>query len=90
QGAKAVKKKIPHTSIFIMPPSLSELRRRITDRKTENTKSIEQRLDHAQKEIEMSTSYDYIIVNDDLSTAYQVLRSIFIAEEHRLNYHKIM
>lgn len=90
QGAQAVKKKIPHTSIFIMPPTLIELRRRITDRQTENTNSIEQRLDHAQTEIEMSSSYDYIIVNDDLNTAYQVLRSVFIAEEHRVNYHKIM
>lgn len=89
QGAQAIKKKIPHTSIFIMPPSLVELRRRITDRNTESQQSIEQRLDWAQSEIEMSTSYDYIIVNDDLDTAYQVLRSVFIAEEHKVNQHKI-
>lgn len=90
QGAQVVRKKIPHTSIFIMPPSIIELRRRITDRQTENVKSIEQRLDHAQTEIETSTSYDYIIVNDDLNIAYEVLRSIFIAEEHKVNQHKIL
>ncbi len=90
QGAQTVRKKIPHTSIFIMPPSLTELRRRITDRQTENVKSIEQRLDHAQTEIETSTSYDYIIVNDNLKTAYEVLRSVFIAEEHKVNHHKIL
>jgi guanylate kinase len=86
QGAHEVRKKIPHASIFIMPPSLVELRRRITERKTESVKSIDQRLDHAQVEIERSTTYDYIIVNDDLDNAYEVLRSVFIAEEHKVTH----
>lgn len=83
QGAAWVKKRIEHTSIFIMPPSLEELRRRITERKTESKCSIEERLEWAKREVEASVDYDYLIVNDDLKVAYQVLRSIFIAEEHK-------
>lgn len=84
QGAQALKHKIPHTSIFVMPPSLEELRKRILARGTESKQVIEQRLARAETEIELSVEYDYIIVNDDRKVAYEVLKSIFVAEEHRI------
>jgi guanylate kinase len=70
--------------IFISPPSLSELKERLQKRKTENTKSMEERLAWAKHELEMVHHYDYHIVNDHLDTAYAVLKSIFIAEEHKV------
>lgn len=70
--------------IFISPPSLSELKERLKKRQTENPQSMEERLAWAKHELEMVPHYDYHIVNDDLTTAYAVLKSIFIAEEHKI------
>ncbi len=84
QGALQLKEHYSAVLIFIMPPSLEELKNRLVRRKTETEEVIEKRLAVAQKEIETAQHYDYIIVNDDLDVAYQVLRSIIIAEEHRL------
>ncbi|GAB4225525.1 MAG: guanylate kinase [Chlamydiales bacterium] len=83
QGALKLKGKIPAVFIFVKPPSLEELRRRIEERQTENQEMIRKRLDWAQKEIQASNQYDYIIVNDQLDKAFSVLKSIVIAEEHR-------
>lgn len=83
QGALQLLGKIEAAFIFIEPPSLEELRKRLNNRKTEPPEVIEERLAWAKKEIESGRHYDYRIVNDDLDTAYDVLRSILIAEEHR-------
>jgi guanylate kinase len=84
QGAIFLRGKYPAISIFVKPPSLEELKRRLSGRGTETQQKIEERLAIAQQEIEALKYYDYEIVNDDLEVAYQVLRSIFIAEEHRV------
>lgn len=85
QGAMQLKhKKFPAVYIFVSPPSLEELKERLTKRQTENKEVIEKRLSWAKAEMEMLESYDYHIVNDDLNMAYAVLRSIVIAEEHRV------
>lgn len=84
QGAAQVKTKCEATFIFILPPSFEELRARLTKRRTETKEAIERRLDWARKEVKAAQNYDYIILNDDLETAYQVFKSIFIAEEHKL------
>ncbi len=88
QGAillqKHFKGKNPPIFIFISPPSLTELKERLNKRQTENTKSMEERLAWAKHELEMVNHYDYHIVNDHLDTAYAVLKSIFIAEEHKI------
>ena len=76
QGFEAV-------TIFISPPNLDELKRRLTSRKSESVESVEYRLSWAEREIATASNYDYHIINDHLETAYDVLRSIFIAEEHR-------
>jgi len=84
QGALQLKKKIPAVLIFIKPPSLDALKERLKHRKTETAQAIEKRLSWAEKEMGLATEYDYEIVNDDLMTAYAALRSILIAEEHKL------
>lgn len=83
QGMMQIKGKVPAVFIFISPPTMEELRRRLFKRRTESEEKIEERLEWAKKEMEIAKNYDYHIVNDNLSVTYQVLRSIFIAEEHK-------
>ena len=85
QGAMQLRKN--HFSavyIFLSPPSLEELKERLLKRQTEEMQVIEKRLSWAKAEIEMMANYDYHIVNDSLKQAYVILRSIVIAEEHRV------
>lgn len=84
QGAMQLKEKIQGTFIFISPPTLTELKERLQRRKTESEETIEKRLAWAEEELKMVTHYDYHIVNDNLIVAYDVLRSIIIAEEHKI------
>ena len=58
-------------SIFIQPPSIEELRRRLIDRKTDSIESINTRLSKAEYELTFSGNFDKIIVNDDLENAIQ-------------------
>lgn len=83
QGALQLKGSYDATFIFISPPSIEELRSRLYGRKTETDQVIEHRLSWAEKEMALANLYDYHIINEDLHTAYAVLRSIIIAEEHR-------
>lgn len=83
QGALQLMKKLEAVFIFLKPPSLEILRQRLNARQTETLEIISERLLWAEKEMLEAVHYDYCIVNEDLSIAYQVLRSIFIAEEHR-------
>ena len=88
QGAlqlqKQLKGKNSPVFIFISPPSLQELKERLHKRQTESTQSIEERLQTAKRELEMVHHYDYHIVNERLDIAYTVLKSILIAEEHKI------
>lgn len=83
QGGLQLKGKVPAVFVFIEPPSMSVLKARLQKRNTEPEAKIAQRLEWAKKEIESGRQYDYRIINDNLETAYQVLRSIVIAEEHK-------
>lgn len=83
QGAVQLKNHYDAIFIFISPPSVLELRSRLYGRKTETDQAIEHRLSWAEQEMSLAPRYDYHIVNEDLHTAYAVLRSILIAEEHR-------
>jgi len=69
--------------IFVSPPNIEELPKRMLSRKSENEEAIAHRLSWAEKEMALASHYDYCIVNEDLQIAYQVLRSILIAEEHK-------
>ena len=85
QGALQLKKKLKRAIfIFISPPSLKELDKRLHNRKTETPQLIEERLAWAARELELVHHYDYNVINDHLETAYTVLKSIFIAEEHKV------
>lgn len=83
QGAIQLKGRFEASFIFISPPSIQELRSRLYGRKTETDQVIEHRLSWAEKEMELARLYDYHIINENLEIAYEVLRSIIIAEEHR-------
>jgi guanylate kinase len=77
QGAAQVKKKIPESvSIFITPPSLEELERRLRSRGTETEEKIQKRLATARKEIPLSSTYDYVIINDTVDRASSELLDI--------------
>lgn len=85
QGALQIRTKIPCTLIFLLPPSLEILQSRLKQRNSETPESLKTRLDWAEREMAIGKSeYDYWIVNDSLDIAYQVLKSIVIAEEHRV------
>lgn len=83
QGAMALQKTIDAVYIFIRPPNLEELKKRLHGRKSDTLETIDTRLSWAAKELQAAESYDYLIVNEDLLIAYQILRAIFIAEEHK-------
>ncbi|HUH65803.1 MAG TPA: guanylate kinase [Syntrophales bacterium] len=84
RGAKTLKKNYPGgIFVFILPPSAAELEKRLRGRGVENRQNIEKRLAKALDEIKEIVWYDYIILNDDLETAIDTLRSIYIAEKSR-------
>ena len=77
QGALKIKKKFPQSLlIFVTPPSVRELRRRLEKRGTESAEVIEKRLARAAEESEGIEAYDYIVINDDLE--------VCVEEIHRL------
>jgi guanylate kinase len=69
--------------VFILPPSLRELERRLRRRATDADEVIAQRLKVARSELAHYDEYDYLIVNDDLEKAYDALRAVYVAELHR-------
>ncbi len=69
-GARNIKSLVEDTvSVFIMPPSVEELRRRLSSRGTDNSEVIEKRMKSALEEIACAENYDYIVVNDDIDRA---------------------
>lgn len=84
QGALQLMDTLEAQFIFIAPPSLETLKERLIKRNTDTKESITKRLIWAEKEMEAAHYYDFRIVNDTLEIAYQTLRSILIAEEHRI------
>lgn len=86
QGALQLQsQKFVATTIFLSPPSVEELKERLLKRSTESLEVIEKRLSWAREELAVIDRYDYHIINEDLTQAYAVLRSIVIAEEHRVS-----
>ncbi len=81
QGALKVKQKFPEgVFIFLLPPTLGELKNRITTRGTETEESILNRMSVALDEIRQLEYYDYAIVNDEVEHACERIRSILTAE----------
>ena len=85
QGGLQVKKAMPEAVlIFILPPSLGELRRRLEGRGTETAEKIEKRLGQALNEIKLIGEYDYYIVNENIDEAVALAKSIMAAEAARV------
>ena len=84
QGARNVMQKDPGcVSIFILPPSFQELRNRLHTRNTEDEEEINKRLNNARGEIKQMHLYQYLLVNDQLETSMDLLRSIVKAEKQK-------
>ena len=85
QGALKVKAECPDAIlIFLLPPSLDELKRRITGRGTESEESLARRLTSAPTEIDVGRQYDYVVVNDAVETAVERIKAIITAEHSRV------
>lgn len=81
QGARQVKALLPDTTtIFILPPSLTELENRLKGRGQDSDEVIVKRMQQARSEISHHTEFDYLIVNDDFNTALHELRSIVLSQ----------
>ncbi|HXW70032.1 MAG TPA: guanylate kinase [Methylocella sp.] len=85
QGARQVKEKCPGdaVAVFILPPSMKELRARLERRAEDQREVIEKRLHEARNEILRWSDYDYVLVNDDLQSAVADLRAVLAAERRR-------
>jgi guanylate kinase len=84
QGARQIKSKIADVAtMFILPPSMQELERRLRGRASETEDALRRRFAVAQSEIEHYALFDYLIVNSDLTAAFDELRSIVVAERAR-------
>ena len=86
QGALNVKKKCPEgVYIFLLPPSLKELKRRIEGRGTETPESLARRLKNAVAEIKIGLEYDYVVVNDTIDNAAEQIKAILTAERLKVS-----
>lgn len=83
QGAHKIKEQYPDALLlFVMPPSVEELYRRLSGRGTETKEVIDQRMRRAAQEAEGIEDYEYIVVNDDLETCVQTLHGIITAAHY--------
>ncbi len=86
QGASQVRKQMPEAVlIFIAPPSLEDLERRLRGRGTDSEEAIQGRLERARQEYAEADFYDYLIINDDVAAAAAQFNAILEAEHHRFS-----
>ena len=79
-GAAQIREKMPEAvSIFIMPPSFAELKRRLSGRGTESEELIQKRLTSALGELKRAVEYDYIVVNKDIAAAADNIMSVILS-----------
>jgi guanylate kinase len=85
QGARQVREKMPRdvVTIFVLPPSMRELRARLERRAEDSQETIAKRLDNARNEIGRWADYDYVLVNDDIQKTFDDLLAIVRAERLR-------
>jgi guanylate kinase len=84
QGARQIRAVCPDAvSVFVLPPSMDELRRRLRTRASDDDATIERRYNNARAEIEQYGLFDYVLVNDDLEQTKLGMRSIVSAERMR-------
>lgn len=86
QGALQIKKKLPQALfVFLLPPSMQELKRRLINRHTESEAKILERFETAYKEINELSKYNYVIINDEVTEAALKLEAIIKAERCRVD-----
>ncbi len=86
QGALKVKELVPEAiCIFIMPPSMKELRDRLVGRKTESKKKILERFTTAYQEINEVKKYNYVVTNDKIKSAVEKIHAILLSEKCRVD-----
>jgi len=84
QGARQIRAKVPEAiAVFILPPSMIELERRLKGRNSETHETLTKRFAAAQVEIEHYGFFDYLVVNDDIDNAFRHLEGIILAERSR-------
>ena len=84
KGAKQIMKKCPDAlSIYIIPPSIEELERRLRERNSEDEETIMKRISKANKEMKDIDFYEHVVCNDDLQTAIQEVRQIILDEMNK-------
>ena len=84
QGARQIKAKLPEAvGVFILPPSMEELEKRLRGRASETEEAVQRRFAVAKREIEHYALFDYIVVNEQVEAAFDELRSIVVAERTR-------
>jgi guanylate kinase len=84
QGARQIRARIPDVvPIFILPPSMAELERRLRGRGSESEEAIARRFSGAKREIANYALFDYLVVNDQIDRAFETLSSIIVAERAR-------
>ncbi|MBK8480528.1 MAG: guanylate kinase [Proteobacteria bacterium] len=81
QGARALRAAFPIDTVlvFVLPPSLGELEGRLRGRGTDQPDIVARRLARAGSELSCFTSYDFLVINDDVDCAYQELRAVYVA-----------
>jgi guanylate kinase len=85
QGARKVRRRgIETTAVFVMPPSFQVLEQRLRGRSKDSEDAIQRRLQVARDEVAAFAEYDYVVINDELTSAIDRLRSIVVAERVRL------
>ncbi|GAB6177912.1 guanylate kinase [Desulfobaculum senezii] len=84
QGARQLRQNTGEGSfIFLLPPTMTALRQRLENRNTDDDDTIRRRIDNAPGEIAKATEFDHWIINDDLDSAYRLLKSVYLAEGTR-------
>jgi guanylate kinase len=84
QGARQIKAMLPDAvAVFILPPSMAELERRLRSRASDDEPTVQRRLSNARSEIDHYAFFDYLVINDDLEQAHKKLDAIVLAERAR-------
>ncbi len=86
QGNTAINSRLGDitTSVFITPPTLSELKKRLKNRSTDSQEVMEARLKMAKREIQRISEYDYMVINDDLEEASEILKLIVLSAKMKI------
>ncbi len=86
QGALQIKEAVPDAIlIFVMPPSVAELKKRLVGRGTETEEVIERRMKRASEEAKGVEKYDYLLINDDIDACVEELHGIVLSEHRKVS-----